>query len=169
MPMHAPCPQLLLSPGPEPGRCLPLAGASGYVDIQLAAPLRPSAFSYEHIPSAIAFDIRTAPAALAVYAPLPAAANRTGTPASGGAKASAGQAPGDSAPAAATGMQLLGQLEYSTAAGARAVQTAALAAPPGGGRVAWVRVAVLRNHGHPDYTCLYRLRVHGSTRARTEP
>jgi hypothetical protein len=25
-----------------------------------------------------------------------------------------------------------------------------------------VELSVLQNHGHPDYTCLYRLRVHGA-------
>ena len=25
-----------------------------------------------------------------------------------------------------------------------------------------VELSVLNNHGHPEYTCLYRLRVHGN-------
>lgn len=28
-----------------------------------------------------------------------------------------------------------------------------------------VRLKVLSNHGHPDYTCLYRFRVHGASHA----
>ena len=31
------------------------------------------------------------------------------------------------------------------------------------GRASWqtVELGILSNHGHPEYTCLYRLRVHG--------
>ena len=29
-------------------------------------------------------------------------------------------------------------------------------------------VQVISNHGHPDYTCLYRIRVHGSAAASND-
>ena len=53
--------QLLLSPISQPGACLPLVSSSGWVDIRLARPIIPTAVSYQHIPAAVAHDIRSAP------------------------------------------------------------------------------------------------------------
>lgn len=136
----------MLSPVTGPGACLPLVGGSGWVDVRLAAPIRPTAFSYEHIPASIAFDIRSAPRSLALTGYLGAPPPHDGGSA-GGAGAGAGVA--------------LGGGVYD-ARGGRAVQTFPLAVGDAPAQVVdHVRLAIASNHGHPDLTCVYRLRVHG--------
>ena len=61
--------QLVLMPGAAPGQCLPLEGASGYVDIKLREAMLPAAITLQHIPASIAFDVRSAPRQLLVTGP----------------------------------------------------------------------------------------------------
>lgn len=149
--------QFLLTPSPQPGQCLPLAGNSGFVDIHLAQPIHPTAFSYEHIPAATAFDIRSAPHSLKVYAVASSGGGSDG----GGNDQSGNSTAGEGA--SEGGLQLLGRLLYDPHG--RAVQTAELAGLPGRSAVERARVVVTSNHGHPEYTCLYRIRVHGTPAA----
>lgn len=44
-----------------PGECLPLNGTKGEVIIHLREPIIPTAVTYEHVPSAITYDFRSAP------------------------------------------------------------------------------------------------------------
>ena len=54
--------QFVLTPsGPVPGECLPLNGTKGEISIRLREPIIPTAVTYEHVPSAITFDFRSAP------------------------------------------------------------------------------------------------------------
>ena len=54
--------QFILTPGgPVPGECLPLNGTKGEISIRLREPIIPTAITYEHVPSAITFDFRSAP------------------------------------------------------------------------------------------------------------
>lgn len=63
--------QYILTPGgPIPGECLPLNGSKGYVDIKLREPIVPTAMTYEHLPSSIAYDIRSAPQDISVVSAL---------------------------------------------------------------------------------------------------
>ena len=52
-----------------------------------------------------------------------------------------------------------GSFSYAASSDAPTVQTFAAASL--GERVDAVTLRVKSNHGHPDYTCLYRFRVHG--------
>ena len=57
----------MLTPGgPIPGECLPLNGTSGEVIIHLREPIVPTALTYEHVPSAITYDFRSAPSDITV-------------------------------------------------------------------------------------------------------
>ena len=61
------CLQYLLTPGgPIPGECLALNGSKGYVDIKLRNAIVPTALTYEHVPTSIAYDIRSAPQDMSV-------------------------------------------------------------------------------------------------------
>jgi len=168
--------QLLLSPISQPGACLPLAGTSGWVDIRLARPITPTAFTYEHIPASIAHDIRTAPHNLTLFGfvgkpPAPAAGMVPASPSA----AAAGEG------SATNGGVRLGSFAFDAQA-RRPWQTFQLT-PTGQGSgqgsgqagqgessasagalpaVDHVRLVISSNHGHRDYTCLYRLRVHGT-------
>ncbi|GAB4821170.1 hypothetical protein N2152v2_008216 [Parachlorella kessleri] len=150
----------LLSHGTHAGECLPLAGQSGHVDIQLARRINPTAFTYEHIPAAIAFDIRTAPQTLHLYACI-GECPEAGSPT---AAVNSSSEVDINRQAAKDGLHLLGQLEYDAINGS-AVQTAQVDDSQRGLLVERVRLMVSGNHGHPDYTCLYRLRVHGTQSA----
>lgn len=64
------CMQFLLTPGgPIPGECLPLNGSSGWVEVRLREPIEPLALSYEHLPTSIAYDSRSAPLSVSVVRP----------------------------------------------------------------------------------------------------
>uniref|UniRef100_A0A4W3I9R8 SUN domain-containing protein n=1 Tax=Callorhinchus milii TaxID=7868 RepID=A0A4W3I9R8_CALMI len=62
---------LSLSPQPDvhPGNCWAFKGSQGFVVIHLSAPIRPTAFTLEHIPKSVALlgSISSAPRDFAVY------------------------------------------------------------------------------------------------------
>jgi len=94
----------------------------------------PSSFSIDHTPARSAFSTTSAPRRVRVFL-LPL------------------NAPNASAEV------LAADFEYRLEGGARHVQT--FEARKGLEVVARaVRVEVLSNHGNPDFTCLYRVRVH---------
>ena len=133
-----------------------------------ACPLSPpqshAAFTYEHIPATIAHDLRSAPRSMSLLGfigrpPAPpavqadeAASTDTGSDTCAGCSA-----------ACAAGGVLLGQWQYNVHS-THAVQTFAVDSPalPAGGSIDHVRLVVSSNWGHPGYTCLYRLRMHGT-------
>ncbi|CAI5468503.1 unnamed protein product [Closterium sp. Yama58-4] len=100
--------QVVLTPGRFPGNCLPLKGQQGHIDIRLRSTIVPRAFTLEHLPKSIAYEIHSAP--------------------------------------------------KDTFSVGEAVEEA------GGGDgmgIGMVRVRVLSNYGHPNFTCIYRVRAHG--------
>lgn len=112
---------------------------------------------------------RSAPKALALVGftgrpPPPTLASAT-APEGGAAPPESGAA-GPAAAAAQPGASLthggvpLGEFSYDMR-GAHAVQTFQLSQVPPGLVVDHVRLLVRSNHGHPNFTCLYRLRMHG--------
>ena len=65
------CLQYVLMPGgPIPGECLPLNGSKGFIDIKLRSAIVPTALTYEHVPTSIAYDIRSAPQDMSVVGPF---------------------------------------------------------------------------------------------------
>ncbi|KAL4436897.1 hypothetical protein ABPG75_004036 [Micractinium tetrahymenae] len=174
--VHPQANKLLLGPVSQPGACLPLVGPSGWVDIRLARPIYPSAFTYEHIPPSIAFDIRTAPRNLTLLGFLGRPPAVPGGPAeegssAGGGTGSAGSGAGSVGASTGRGV-LLGSFAFDAHA-RRAVQTFPLAAAGGASTsvqqspqptplIDRIRLLIASNHGHPGYTCLYRLRMHGT-------
>ncbi len=201
MPCCAMCQAALLQPAI--GRC------SSGTPAQLLAPSHhtvyplflypPSSlagFTYEHIPAAIAHDLRSAPRSLSLLAyigkpPAPPTAQAQPTASGDGGAASAdcagcgtagaagegghAGAPSDAQPTAApsqpaavpaalaAGGTLLGQWRYDVHS-AHAVQTFPVdsTALPAGRAIDHVRLVVSSNWGHPGFTCLYRLRMHGA-------
>lgn len=141
--------QLLLAPISQPGLCLPLVGAAGWVDVRLTRRIHPTAFTYEHIPAAIAFDIRSAPRNLVLTGFL-------GPPP---------PHPGPAANSSAEGAEALGVPLGSFSYDAHSrhpVQTFQLGPEWRQVEVDHVRLAFAANNGHPGYTCLYRFRMHGT-------
>ena len=126
-------PRTILQPGTSPGQCWAFRGSQGAVVVQLSSAIHITAVSIEHISSLLS--------------------------------------PDGSIHSAPSHMSLSGVTEdredftpllnFTYSATGDTVQTFWLAAPS---QVKWrlVELSVHNNHGHPDYTCLYRLRVHGN-------
>ncbi|CAH1274367.1 SUN1 [Branchiostoma lanceolatum] len=126
-------PRTVIQPDVHPGNCWAFRGSEGYMVIQLSGVVRPTSFSLEHIPKSLSptGQIDSAPKDFTVYG----LEDET-------------QAEGD----------LLGNYTYDDNAGALQyfpVQVTDVKPYP------IVELRILSNHGNPDYTCIYRFRVHG--------
>eukprot|EP00239_Pterosperma_sp_CCMP1384_P010161 CAMPEP_0197863702 /NCGR_PEP_ID=MMETSP1438-20131217/41362_1 /TAXON_ID=1461541 /ORGANISM="Pterosperma sp., Strain CCMP1384" /LENGTH=360 /DNA_ID=CAMNT_0043481703 /DNA_START=192 /DNA_END=1274 /DNA_ORIENTATION=+ len=117
-----------------PGNCLALNATTGYIEIRLRQKIVPSAFTLEHIPQKYAYDTSSAPKSVTVdgWAHSEEAEEQAVVP--------------------------LGAFSYDTSA-SEAVQTFTVDSKEA---VDHVKFNVLSNHGNPDYTCVYRFRVHGT-------
>ncbi|MGH0162258.1 UNVERIFIED_CONTAM: hypothetical protein FKN15_044585 [Acipenser sinensis] len=116
-----------------PGNCWAFRGSHGFVVIELASRIRPTAVTLEHIPKSISpmGKIDSAPRDFAVYG-LDNDSQEEGT--------------------------LLGRFTYDQ--DGDPLQTYQLKADHMGS-FGLVELRVLSNWGHPEYTCVYRFRVHG--------
>uniref|UniRef100_A0A673VLZ1 Sad1 and UNC84 domain containing 1b n=2 Tax=Salmo trutta TaxID=8032 RepID=A0A673VLZ1_SALTR len=129
-------PRVAIQPDMYPGNCWAFKGSHGYLVIRLSLRILPTAFCLEHIPKALSptGNITSAPRNFTVYG-LDDEYQEEG--------------------------KLLGQYTYQEDGDSmqnfpvmekneRAFQI--------------IEVRVLTNWGHPEYTCLYRFRVHGEPR-----
>ncbi|XP_065713867.2 SUN domain-containing protein 3-like [Patagioenas fasciata] len=126
-------PELILEAENHPGNCWPFPGSQGHVFIKLSMPLIPRAVTMDHV-SGTAFhgeSISGAPKDFAVY--------------------------GFKEEHEEQGM-FLGQFTFLAALYPSQTFQLKNELP---GVVNYIRLQVLSNWGHPDYTCLYRFRVHG--------
>nr|XP_020025232.1 SUN domain-containing protein 1 isoform X2 [Castor canadensis] len=126
-------PRVVIQPDIYPGNCWAFRGSQGYLVVRLSVMIRPTTFTMEHIPKTLSptGSISSAPKDFAVYG-LESEYQEQG--------------------------HLLGQFTYDQDGDSlqmfhtleqldRAFQI--------------VELRVLSNWGHPEYTCLYRFRVHG--------
>ncbi|XP_032869051.1 SUN domain-containing protein 2-like [Amblyraja radiata] len=126
-------PRAVIQPEVHPGNCWPFKGSQGFVVIKLAVRIRPTAFTLEHIPRSISpsGSISSAPQDFSVYG-----------------LDDENQAEG----------VLLGQYTYNEEGDSIQmfeVQNKDAAV------YKFTELRVNSNWGHPEYTCLYRFRVHG--------
>ncbi|NXX45476.1 SUN2 protein, partial [Tricholaema leucomelas] len=126
-------PRVILQPDVNPGNCWAFRGSQGFAIIRLSDIIRPTAVTLEHIPKALSPQgaIPSAPKDFAVYG-LKEEREEEG--------------------------HLLGQFTYNH--DGDAIQTFYLKGD-GMGVYQLVELRVLSNWGHPEYTCIYRFRVHG--------
>ncbi len=110
----------------------PLNGTNGFIDVKLRQAIHLTAFTLEHIPSSIAYEIQSAPYEIE----FSALSSKGSVPIS------------------------LGNFSYSIETGADPVQTFYLHTTQAI-VTDKVRLNVLSNHGNKNWTCVYRLRVHG--------
>ncbi|XP_067671040.1 uncharacterized protein [Haliotis asinina] len=123
----------VIQPDVHPGQCWAFKGARGFLVVQLAFPIKPSGFTLEHIPKALSptGNIDSAPREFAVYG-LSSETDKVGVS--------------------------LGNYTYSDSG--KPIQYFPLQATTGE-FFSFVELKILGNHGNPEYTCLYRFRVHG--------
>lgn len=132
-------PRVIIQPDVNPGNCWAFRGTQGFVVIQLSAEIIPTAVTLEHISKAISpmGSVNTAPRDFAVFG-LQNETDHQGTP--------------------------LGQFTYS--GDGHPIQTFPVQNEHGRSyRI--IELRVLSNWGHPEYTCIYRFRVHGDPVNRT--
>ncbi|NWI71351.1 SUN2 protein, partial [Todus mexicanus] len=126
-------PRVILQPDVNPGNCWAFRGSQGFAIVRLSDIIRPTAVTLEHIPKALSPQgtIPSAPKDFAVYG-LKEEKEEEGF--------------------------LLGQFTYNH--DGDPIQTFYLERD-GIGTYQLVELRVLSNWGHPEYTCIYRFRVHG--------
>ncbi|CAN9505252.1 unnamed protein product [Ophioblennius macclurei] len=129
-------PRVVIQPDVYPGNCWAFKGSQGYLVIRLSLRVLPTSFCMEHIPKALspAGNITSAPRNFTVYG-LDDEDQEEG--------------------------KLLGQYTYQEEG-----ESLQLFPVMEENNKAFqiIEVRVLSNWGHPDYTCLYRFRVHGEPR-----
>ncbi|NXY78817.1 SUN2 protein, partial [Glareola pratincola] len=130
---HSQSPRVILQPDVNPGNCWAFRGSLGFAIIRLSSVIRPTAVTLEHIPKALSPQgtIPSAPKDFAVYG-LKEEGEEEGL--------------------------LLGKFTYDH--DGDPIQTFYLEGDSIG-TYELVELRVLSNWGHPEYTCIYRFRVHG--------
>ena len=118
------------------GSCWPMDQGKGHLTIKLARPVSITGVAIEHIPRNEALDVRSAPRDF---------------------KISALDDPRATSPEGA--LILAGR--YSIDSGSPASQVFNADLPSD--LVQFIRVGVTSNHGHPDFACLYRVKIYGQT------
>lgn len=131
-------PRVVIQPDVYPGNCWAFKGSQGYLVIRLSMRILPTSFCVEHIPKTLspAGNITSAPRNFTVYG-LDDEYQEEGA--------------------------LLGQYIYQE--DGESLQTFPVH-EPNDKAFQIIEVRVLSNWGHPDYTCLYRFRVHGEPRSQ---
>ncbi|NWU97532.1 SUN2 protein, partial [Upupa epops] len=127
-------PRVILQPDVNPGNCWAFRGTQGFAVIRLSEMIHPTAVTLEHIPKALSPQgtIPSAPKDFTVYG-LKEEKEEEGL--------------------------LLGRFTYNH--DGDPIQTFYLDGD-GVGTYQLVELRVLSNWGHPEYTCIYRFRVHGT-------
>ncbi|XP_054575514.1 SUN domain-containing protein 2 isoform X2 [Eptesicus fuscus] len=130
---HSQSPRVILQPDVHPGNCWAFQGPQGFAVVRLSARIRPTAVTLEHVPKSLSPNstISSAPKDFAVFG-FDEDLQQEGT--------------------------LLGQFTYNQ--DGEPIQTFYFQDP----KMATYQVVELRiltNWGHPEYTCIYRFRVHG--------
>ncbi|XP_036108315.1 SUN domain-containing protein 2 isoform X4 [Molossus molossus] len=130
---HSQSPRVILQPDVHPGNCWAFQGPQGFAVIRLSARIHPTAVTLEHVPKSLSPNstISSAPKDFAVFG-FDEDLQQEGT--------------------------LLGQFTYNQ--DGEPIQTFYFQDP----KMATYQVVELRiltNWGHPEYTCIYRFRVHG--------
>uniref|UniRef100_F6TPB5 Sad1 and UNC84 domain containing 2 n=1 Tax=Equus caballus TaxID=9796 RepID=F6TPB5_HORSE len=130
---HSQSPRVILQPDVHPGNCWAFQGPQGFAVVRLSARIRPTAVTLEHVPKSLSPNstISSAPKDFAIFG-FDEDLQQEGT--------------------------LLGQFTYDQ--DGEPIQTFYFQDP----KMATYQVVELRiltNWGHPEYTCIYRFRVHG--------
>lgn len=130
---HSQSPRVILQPDVHPGNCWAFQGPQGFAVVRLSARIRPTAVTLEHVPKALSPNstISSAPRDFAVFG-FDEDLQQEGT--------------------------LLGKFTYDQ--DGEPIQTFYFQAPAMASYQV-VELRILTNWGHPEYTCIYRFRVHG--------
>lgn len=126
-------PRVILQPDVHPGNCWAFQGPQGFAVVRLSARIRPTAVTLEHVPKSLSPNstISSAPKDFAIFG-FDEDLQQEGT--------------------------LLGRFTYDQ--DGEPIQTFYFQDPKMASYQV-VELRILTNWGHPEYTCIYRFRVHG--------
>ncbi|KAM5332615.1 SUN domain-containing protein 2 isoform 1-T2 [Glossophaga mutica] len=130
---HSQSPRVILQPDVHPGNCWAFQGPQGFAVVRLSARIRPTAVTLEHVPKSLSPNstISSAPKDFAILG-FDEDLQQEGT--------------------------LLGRFTYDQ--DGEPIQTFYFQDPKMAAYQV-VELRILTNWGHPEYTCIYRFRVHG--------
>ncbi|XP_012880339.1 PREDICTED: SUN domain-containing protein 2 isoform X2 [Dipodomys ordii] len=130
---HSQSPRVILQPDVHPGNCWAFQGPQGFAVVRLSARIRPTAVTLEHVPKALSPNstISSAPKDFSIFG-FDEDLQQEGT--------------------------LLGTFTYDQ--DGEPIQTFYFQTP-NMATYQVVELRILTNWGHPEYTCIYRFRVHG--------
>lgn len=130
---HSQSPRVILQPDVHPGNCWAFQGPQGFAVVRLSARIRPTAVTLEHVPKSLSPNstISSAPKDFAIFG-FDEDLQQEGTH--------------------------LGQFTYDQ--DGEPIQTFYFQDPKMS-TYQVVELRILTNWGHPEYTCIYRFRVHG--------
>ncbi|KAM6161942.1 SUN domain-containing protein 2 [Erethizon dorsatum] len=130
---HSQSPRVILQPDVHPGNCWAFQGPQGFAVVRLSARIRPTAVTLEHVPKALSPNstISSAPKDFSIFG-FDEDLQQEGT--------------------------LLGTFTYDQ--DGEPIQTFYFQTPKMAAYQV-VELRILTNWGHPEYTCIYRFRVHG--------
>ena len=135
------------------GECLALRGDKGFVDVRLREAVVVNAVTVEHVHADVAYDLSSAPKQFAV-----SGWNRTREP----PPVAVGSGRSNKEPHEFN----RGPLRYELGGELRGATQTFSFDEKNARAVDHVRFTVLSNYGNAEYTCLYRLRVHGTPVAK---
>ncbi|EPS93848.1 hypothetical protein FOMPIDRAFT_1135402 [Fomitopsis schrenkii] len=118
----------------QQGNCWPMAGTAGYLGIQLAEPVIVANVTIDHLPASLASETRSAPRRIRVWALAPT-------------------------PYPVKPIHIA-DVEYDIRS-AQHIQTFSASDDAPAVSVDKVVFQILDNWGLPEFTCIYRVRVHG--------
>jgi len=139
---HVNGPRTVIGANREPGQCWPMAGSSGHLLIRLSHPILVTGFSLEHI------SIQESPVKSVASAPKDFDVEVFDE---------------DFSSSSAPRLKY-GPFRYEDNNSDQPVQHFGLndtVAKETSYKIVAVRLNIRSNHGHPEYTCIYRFRVHG--------
>jgi SUN domain-containing protein 1/2 len=149
-------PEVAISPGVDAGNCWPMNGSSGAIGISLAREISPQSITIEHVPKHLSLDSRSAPKNLEVWAVLDEVGDETqGTDGLPDFLTQFGHSPADTKER----FVFLSDIDYNVLS-VDHIQNFPLQHKLS--RVAVIVVFVKSNWGNENFTCLYRIRVHGA-------
>ncbi|KAH7476942.1 hypothetical protein PRIC2_000815 [Phytophthora ramorum] len=129
-------PETAISETMEMGSCWGIAGSYGRLSVKFSQQIVADSITIDHIPAQIAFDFSSAPNEFRIL--------------------------GISGHPLRETVELIPFGNFSYAGNGPASQTFKLTSPLSQrSAIDGITLEVLSNHGHPEYTCLYRFRVHG--------
>ncbi|KAG2102168.1 hypothetical protein BD769DRAFT_1367587 [Suillus cothurnatus] len=150
-------PEVAISPGLDAGNCWPMNGSSGAIGISLARDISPQSITIEHVPRHLSLDSRSAPKHLEVWSPvLDGMSDETMTTFDfPDFLAQLGYSPTD----AKQRFVFLSEMFYNVLS-VDHIQNFPLQQQFS--RVPVIIIVVKSNWGNENFTCLYRVRVHGA-------